>query len=174
MTYALIELTTSAIVSPSAVVPALLRGLPDHVLAAPAEHIDPAPEDWETRGLWPVVPDAMPDLTAAEIAVPAGDDTLQVDAEARVVRRPWLVQPAPPPPVPPSVTARQARLALLAAGLLDDVETMLADPARRATQIEWEYATVVERASPLVEAIGGALGLTAAEIDDLFRVAATL
>ena len=89
---------------------------------------------------------------------------------------PLVVAPDPAVPngVPASVTARQARLALLAAGLLDDVETTLADPAHRATQIEWEYATQVERESPLVDSIGGALGLTSEQIDALFRQAATL
>ena len=82
---------------------------------------------------------------------------------------------APPPwqPKPPAqVTMRQARLALLAAGLLDDVEAMLAQ-ADRAVQIEWEYATVVDRSSALVQAIGAALGLSEQRIDELFADAAT-
>jgi hypothetical protein len=40
-----------------------------------------------------------------------------------------------------------------------------------AVQIEWEYATTVERASPLVEAIGAGLVLTDAHMDDLFTQA---
>lgn len=79
--------------------------------------------------------------------------------------------PEPPPqpePLPPQVVSmRQARLALLAADLLDDVEAAISS-ANRAVQIEWEYATVVERSSPLVFAIGGSLGLTESTIDDLF------
>ena len=47
---------------------------------------------------------------------------------------------------------RQARLALLQAGLLDQVETALAsipdEVQRKAAQIEWEYATTVDRGSP--------------------------
>lgn len=78
---------------------------------------------------------------------------------------------APPPPPITQVSMRQARLALLSAGLLDDVEAAIAQ-ADRAVQIEWEYATVVDRASPLVEAIGTALGLTDVQIDALFADAA--
>jgi hypothetical protein len=85
--------------------------------------------------------------------------------------------PPPPPPAPEpkpvtEVTMRQARLALLAADKLDDVEYIISN-ADRAVQIEWEYATVVQRASPLVEAIGTSLGMTDADIDALFADAAT-
>ena len=89
-------------------------------------------------------------------------------------------EPADPivPVVPQSVTMRQARLALLRAGLLDDVDAAIAaipDPAqRKAAQIEWEYATVIERNSPLVQSLAAGLGLTAADIDDLLTLAATL
>ena len=80
-----------------------------------------------------------------------------------------------PPPAPPvtQVTMRQARLALLAADLLDDVEAMMTQ-ADRAVQIEWEYATVVDRASPLVASISSSLGLSNAEIDALFVNAAKM
>jgi hypothetical protein len=80
-----------------------------------------------------------------------------------------------PPPPPEVVTARQARLALLSAGLLDNVDAALAtisDPqARRAAEIEWEYAIEIRRDSPLVAALSPLLGLTEEQVDDLFRVA---
>ena len=82
-----------------------------------------------------------------------------------------------PPPVPQSITMRQARLALLNAGLLDDVEAAIItmDEAQRAqTQIEWEYAQTVERDNALVAALGPKLGLDDAAIDSLFSMAATL
>lgn len=79
---------------------------------------------------------------------------------------------APPPPPVTQVSMRQARLALMAAGLLDDVEAMIVQ-ADRAVKIDWEYATVVDRSSPLVAAIGSALGLTNEQIDALFADAAT-
>ena len=75
--------------------------------------------------------------------------------------------------VPAQVTMRQARLALLAAGLLGAVETAIAG-AGAAAQIEWEYAQVVERNAGLVPAMATALGMTERQIDDLFIAAAAL
>ena len=89
------------------------------------------------------------------------------------------LEPYEPPPapaaVPSSVTARQARLALHAAGLLSEVEAAIAT-AGGAVQIEWEYATMIERASPLVAAISGPDGLDLPEavVDALFIQAAGL
>ena len=91
----------------------------------------------------------------------------------------WEVETAVPRViVPTSVTPRQARLALLQIGKLDAVSAALAaipDPAQRtAAQIEWEYATVIERDSPLVTSLAAGLGLTAADIDALFEAASRI
>ena len=82
--------------------------------------------------------------------------------------------PPTPEPVPEAVTARQARLALLGAGKLDMVEGALAaipGTEGRAAQIEWEYALEIRRDSPLIGALAPMLGLTDAQVDDLFRAA---
>lgn len=74
-------------------------------------------------------------------------------------------------PVPEVVTMRQARLALLGAGLLAQVNTAVANmPGAEgdAARIEWEYAQEVRRDSPLVAALSVAFGWTAAQLDDLF------
>ena len=76
-------------------------------------------------------------------------------------------------PVPQQVTMRQARLALLSVGLLDDVEMVIA-AAGRAAQLEWEYAAVVDRTNPAIAAVQQQEALTDAQIDDLFREAAKL
>ena len=76
-------------------------------------------------------------------------------------------------PVPQQVTMRQARLALLNAGLLDDVEVVIATAGREA-QLGWEYATVVDRSNPAIAAVQQQEALTDAQIDDLFREAAKL
>lgn len=89
----------------------------------------------------------------------------------------WPEPPAPPVPVPQSVTMRQARLALHAAGLLSSVDDAIAsmqEPAKTAALIEWEYASAVERSAGLVPAMAAALGMSEADIDDLFIAAATL
>lgn len=90
---------------------------------------------------------------------------------------PILPYVAPPPAVPPSVSMRQARLALLGSGLLPQVEVAIASlpsPQKEAAQIEWEYAAVVERNAGLVPAMAQALGMTDAQLDALFIAAESL
>lgn len=99
---------------------------------------------------------------------------LSVGPGSRWVNGEWL--PALPP-VPQSVTMRQARLALLSAGKLAQVDTVIAalsEPTRTAAQIEWEYSNEVQRHNGIVSQIGPALGLTEAQIDALFVAAAAL
>lgn len=87
--------------------------------------------------------------------------------------------PGPQPaPIPTSVTMRQARLALLGAGLLSQVDAALAaiaDPVQRqAAQIDWEYAATVDRNSPLVTNLATSLNLDATALDALFTAAGAL
>ena len=75
--------------------------------------------------------------------------------------------------IPQVVTIRQAKLALLQAELLDNIETAMTQ-ADRATQIEWEYATEFRRDWPALITMQQMLGLTDKQIDELFRLALTL
>ena len=83
-----------------------------------------------------------------------------------------------PTPIPQSVTMRQARLALLNVGLLDDVDAAIAsiqDPVqRKAAQIEWEYATSVDRNSEFVQNLAAGLNLSDTDLDNLFTQASEL
>jgi hypothetical protein len=81
--------------------------------------------------------------------------------------------PVLPPTVPQVVTIRQARLALLAADLLDDIDAAVA-VSGRAAQIEWEYATEVRRDHPLIAAMQAAKGLSDADVDQLFLTASEM
>jgi hypothetical protein len=74
-------------------------------------------------------------------------------------------------PVPSAVTPLQARRALRAAGYLAQVEAAIAE-ADDDTQDAWRYAQQIERAHPFLTAIAAQLGLTEAQMDDLFRAAA--
>lgn len=81
------------------------------------------------------------------------------------------------PVVPHAVSMRQARLALLGAGLLTAVNEALAvmpGIEGEAARIEWEYATEVMRDSALVTGLSYALGLTEAQLDALFIAGAAL
>lgn len=82
------------------------------------------------------------------------------------------VTPAPPA-VPVEVSARQARLALYNAGLLETVEQTIAQ-APRNVQIEWEYATVFRRDNALLNQLWATLGYTEAQLDALFTSAASI
>jgi len=83
----------------------------------------------------------------------------------------------PSPGVPQSVTMRQARLALHAAGLLTSVDAAIAamdEPDKTAAQITWEFAQTVDRGFGMVPQLASALGMTETQIDDLFIAAAQL
>ena len=72
---------------------------------------------------------------------------------------------------------RQCRLALDEQGLLDEVSIVISslpEDQKRKINIEWEYATSVERLSPWVIQLGGALGLNEEKLDELFKTAAEL
>ena len=77
--------------------------------------------------------------------------------------------------VPAKVTRRQARQALLLAGLLDQVKpaiNAIPDPQLRGmAQIEWDDSQEFERNRPLLIQLGAALGLDSAALDQLFIVA---
>jgi len=91
----------------------------------------------------------------------------------------WLVEVnlPPAPVVPGAVTMRQARLALLGAGLLSQVDVeigALPSPQKEAAQIEWEYSQEVQRHNGFVSLLAPSLGLTEAQLDQLFITAAGL
>jgi len=82
--------------------------------------------------------------------------------------------PLPPEPIPVTqITMRQCRLQLLAVGLLDAVEDIVAQ-ADKSIQIEWEYATIVYKSSPLIESFASQLNLTSEQVDEMFRQALLL
>jgi hypothetical protein len=86
--------------------------------------------------------------------------------------------PAPQPAaIPQVVTMRQARLALLGAGLLAQVEAAinaLPSPQKEAARIEWEYSQEVHRDREFVSVLGAAMGLNDEQLDALFTTAAGL
>jgi hypothetical protein len=72
------------------------------------------------------------------------------------------------------VTMRQARLALLGAGLLDGVDAAidaLPEPQRSAARISWEFSRVVQRFQPWTVQLAASMGLSDAQLDNLFSIA---
>ena len=71
-----------------------------------------------------------------------------------------------------SITMRQARLYLLGAGLLSQVDSIVSQ--NEAWKIEWEYATDVVKNSQLVITLSNQLGLSSEAIDVMFDEASKL
>lgn len=71
-----------------------------------------------------------------------------------------------------SITMRQARLYLLGAGLLEQVDNIVSQ--NEAWKIEWEYATDVVKNSQLVITLSNQLGLSSEAIDVMFDEASKL
>ncbi len=72
-----------------------------------------------------------------------------------------------------SVSPRQIRLALTAAGLRATVETAV-KAGSQDLKDWWEYALEIERHHPMIEAMGAQLGQTPEQIDALFNLAGSL
>ena len=83
-----------------------------------------------------------------------------------------FVSKAVPTIIPKTITPRQARLALLGAGLLDDIEVLLTTD--KAMQIWWEYSLEVDRDNAHIVTAGTALGLTELQLDEMFIAASKL
>lgn len=117
-----------------------------------------------------------PTLDAARADVPGAIRFNRETDGTWTAYEPGDTLPADPavPYVPAEVTMRQARLALLQAGKLADVDAAinaLSEPQKSAARIEWEYSGTVRRRQPLVLALAPALGLTEAQLDALFVAA---
>lgn len=85
----------------------------------------------------------------------------------------WSTTPPVTPPLPLVVTPLQARRALRAAGLIEQVNAAIS-AADADTQDAWEYATVIERDNAIIAAMAVQLGLTEQDVDGLFALAVTL
>ena len=136
-------------------------------MTTPAPSPTPAPT--ATPPAQPLDPNAPVRIVNGQ-PVPLTDEEL---AALQAERAAWAQRQA----VPEVVTMRQARLALLGAGLLAQVDaTIVALPSsqRSAVQIFWEYSTTVERNNATVLQLASALQLTSQQLDALFVAAAGL
>ena len=82
--------------------------------------------------------------------------------------------PEPEPPGPPqSVTAAQGGIALIQAGLMDAVQSVV-DATETPAEIKWAWtrATTWNRDSPALAYLSNAAGITSAQMDALFVEAA--
>jgi hypothetical protein len=130
-------------------------------------------QELEAIGLW------RDDMIAPADDVPEGKVSTgrTVERVNGVVTFVHVLEDAPAPVVPVSISMRQARLALLQAGLLSAVEAAINDltePDKSAARIEWEYATEMRRDHALIAALAAEMQLSEQQIDGLFIAAAAL
>jgi hypothetical protein len=80
--------------------------------------------------------------------------------------------------IPPDVTPRQIRQALILSGVsMASITTALeslSEPTRSLALAEWEYSNMFDRTRPLVASVGQMLGWTSAQLDALWIYAGTL
>ena len=84
----------------------------------------------------------------------------------------WANPYRSPAPPPSPVTPLQIRRALNASGMRGMVEAALAAAPQDARDA-WDYATEVKRDDATLNAMATALGMTSAQIDGLFTLAAS-
>ena len=117
--------------------------------------------------------ESPPDLIGTEVAMRMGSNQVVLPTYPNIAPR-----KEPLPPVPVEVTMRQARLALLGAGLLSQIESAINaiedQTTKAAVQIEQEYAQTVNREHSQVKEIINQLELTEDQVNGLFITASKL
>lgn len=105
------------------------------------------------------------------LAYEYGDSWEGIDGDRYVIRNP---DPATlPPQVPLQVSPRQARLALLAIGKLEQANAAV-EGAGDMVKIAWDFSNYVRRDDPGVIALATSIGIDADSLDQLFIEAAKL
>ena len=151
-----------------------------HIRAQTPDTSYPIPMPAAIPGFRRITPMPAPVAGTGEVAVEVAP---LLDGEAW--RQQWVLRAATDAElaamaaasVPQAVTMRQARLALLGAGMLAAVNAAIAampGVQGEAARIEWEFSSEVKRTQPLVTALGVALSLTPDQLDNLFAAAAAL
>lgn len=128
-----------------------------------------------TYGVYPVTLTAQPAYDQATQTVEESTP-VQIDG---VWTQQWNVRDLTPEElksrIPQEVTALQGLLAIDAAGLSGAYETWANDPDRTFAQRAFiQRAQTWRRDDPTLQGAAEALGLTEAQLDDLFTLAATL
>lgn len=143
-------------------------GIPDGITLPNGDDVHCA-KAGDTLGVWRLVERWLDDVPPSPWHASTGR-TVKFDGSKVIVT---VAYEATASLVPSTITPRQARLALLQYGLLDQVEALTAKVGG-STRITWEYALEINRTDALIEALSGGLGLLPAAVDQIFRTASTL
>lgn len=77
-------------------------------------------------------------------------------------------RPPVPVPVPQQVPMWAVRTVLQNDGLFGQAQSIIDASTDNALKNVWEYGNVADRSSPAINSLGAALGLTQAQIDQMF------
>lgn len=129
------------------------------------------PGDWpaETKNVGPEYQPSGGWVVMSQQELDVLTDSLRSQYESAIA--------AIPPPAPDEVLLYQFRAAVTLAGLksaVDAVISSLPEPSQTLAREKWEYGNTVRRHHPMTISLGAAVGLTPAQIDDIFRTAASL
>lgn len=136
-----------------------------------AYHYSRSTGGFYVRSIHPAIPADAVEVTADEHAALLAGQALGKQISPDETGRPTLIDSVW---MPPQIVSRfQARAALHLAGLLPQVETLIADPATDPiARLAWADAQEFRRTSPTVLQIAASLGLTESQLDELFTTAA--
>lgn len=127
-----------------------------------------------TDGVVSNLADATAEYAASQGWIPAGNARMGDLWDGKTFKAP----PPPAPVVPAVVSARQAKRALLEAGLLDDVQLAIDNiqdqKEQRRVQIDWDESTEFRRDWPTLAVLAAVMKLDEGTLDALFIEAATL
>ncbi len=139
-----------------------------------------AAEPAEADRIWIAVWQANLTLnTLRDEQIAAATTHAQETAQAEIDALQARVEELQGQPPAGSVTQRQFRLALLHAGIepsaIDAMIAQIKGPlTRESAKIEWEWASTIDRANPLVAGLAAVMGKTDEDIDQLFAAARSL
>ncbi|KAB2673895.1 MAG: hypothetical protein DVB31_02950 [Verrucomicrobia bacterium] len=130
---------------------------------------------------WVMYRDTLPPVVDADHeAVVSG---YAVDALGYCTQN-WIVTPKvdtqalpPPPTVPVEVPLWAFRAVLTVRGINTQVDGLIAslpEPDRTVARTQWEFGNYIVRGHPLIAALGAQIGMTTADIDEVFRLASSL
>lgn len=80
----------------------------------------------------------------------------------------------PPPPVPQQAPMWAVRTVLQNDGLFDQAQALITASSDNALKNVWEYGNFADRNSTAINSLGTALGLSSAQIDEMFFKATAL
>ena len=112
------------------------------------------------------IPSGFTEISQADYSVLVGSFTAEVAAINAQAES-----------APDEVLLYQFRAAVTLAGLKDAVDSAIAalpEPAKTVANEKWEYGNTVRRNHPMIVSLGAAIGQSPAQIDAIFRSAATI